>query len=131
MIKLQHTAIVKQTPSTFQTATRHKFIGAIELSGRKVLTFISHHHVGPDIELKLFILDARQTRTERRLTAPRQCPRPYLVGSGRLFSSLCSVLSIGSNRVGMSRALGVRISATPTRTCDHCASTTDDQHADH
>ena len=30
MIELQHTAIVKQTRSTFQTATRHKFIGAIE-----------------------------------------------------------------------------------------------------
>jgi uncharacterized protein YbcI len=58
MIELQHSAIVKQTRSTFQTATRHKFIGAIELSGRKVLTFISNH-VGPDIELKLFILDAQ------------------------------------------------------------------------
>jgi uncharacterized protein YbcI len=62
MIELQHTVIVKQTRSTFQTATRHKFIGAIErLSGREVLTFISNHHVGPDIELKLFILAARQT----------------------------------------------------------------------
>jgi uncharacterized protein YbcI len=38
MIELQHTAIVKQTRSAFQSATRHKFIGAIErLSGREVL----------------------------------------------------------------------------------------------
>lgn len=60
MIELQHTAIVKQTRSTFQAATRHKFIGAVErLSGREVLTFVSNHHVGPDIELKLFMLDAR------------------------------------------------------------------------
>ena len=63
MIELQHTAIVNQTRSTFQTATRHKFIGAVErLSGREVLTFISSHHVGPDIELKLFILDAQPDR---------------------------------------------------------------------
>ena len=60
MIELQHTTIVNQTRSTFQTATRHTFIGPIErLSGREVLTFISNHHVGPDIEPKLFILDAQ------------------------------------------------------------------------
>ena len=59
MIELDQTAIVKQTRRTFQTATQQKFIGAIErLSGREVLAFISGHHVGPDIELKLFILDA-------------------------------------------------------------------------
>ncbi len=59
MIELQHTAIVKQTRSAFHTAAQHKFIGAIEqLSGREVLTFISNHHVGPDVEIKLFVLDA-------------------------------------------------------------------------
>ena len=63
MIELQHTAIVKQSRSTFHTATRHTFIGAIErLSGREVLTFISRHHVGPDIELELFILDTQPNR---------------------------------------------------------------------
>jgi uncharacterized protein YbcI len=62
MIELQHTAIVKQTRSAFQSATRHKFIGAIErLSGREVLTFISNHHVGPDIEIKLFMLNPQPT----------------------------------------------------------------------
>jgi hypothetical protein len=35
----------------------HKFIAAVErLSGREVLDFISNHHVGPDIEIELFIL---------------------------------------------------------------------------
>ena len=63
MIELQHTAIVKQTRSTFQTATQHRFIGAIErLSGREVLMFISSHHVGPDTELKLFMLDGQPGR---------------------------------------------------------------------
>ena len=62
MIELQHTAIVKQTRSAFQSATRHTFIGAIErLSGREVLTFISNHHVGPDIEIKLFMLNPQPT----------------------------------------------------------------------
>ncbi len=59
MIELQHTAVVKHTRGTFHTATQHKYIDAIEqLSGREVLTFISDHHVGPDIEIKLFVLDA-------------------------------------------------------------------------
>ena len=60
MIELQHTAIVKCARNTFQTATRQKFIGAVErLSGREVLTFISSHHVGPDIERKLFMLNTQ------------------------------------------------------------------------
>ena len=60
MIELRHTAIVKQTRCTFQSAARQTFIGAVErLSGREVLTFIPNHHVGPDIELTLFILDAQ------------------------------------------------------------------------
>jgi uncharacterized protein YbcI len=62
MIELQHTAIVKQTRSAFHTATQHKFISAIQrLSGREVLTFISNHHVGPDIEIKLFMLNPQPT----------------------------------------------------------------------
>jgi uncharacterized protein YbcI len=58
MIELQHTTIVKETRSAFQTAMQHKFIAAIErLSGRDVLAFISHHHVGPDMEIELFMLE--------------------------------------------------------------------------
>jgi uncharacterized protein YbcI len=57
MIELQHTTIVQETRSAFQNAMQHKFISAIEdLSGRDVLAFISNHHVGPDIEIELFVL---------------------------------------------------------------------------
>jgi uncharacterized protein YbcI len=57
MIELQHSTIVRQTRSAFAAAMAHKFIAAVErLSGREVLDFISNHHVGPDIEIELFIL---------------------------------------------------------------------------
>jgi uncharacterized protein YbcI len=57
MIELQRTTIVQETRSAFQSAMQHKFIGAVErLSGRRVLAFISNHHVGPDIEVELFML---------------------------------------------------------------------------
>jgi uncharacterized protein YbcI len=57
MIELQHTTIVQETRSAFQTAMQHKFIAAVEaLSGRDVLAFISNHHVGPDMEIELFML---------------------------------------------------------------------------
>jgi uncharacterized protein YbcI len=57
MIELQRTTIVQETRSAFQNAMQHKFIAVIEeLSGRAVLAFISNHHVGPDIEIELFML---------------------------------------------------------------------------
>jgi len=57
MIELQHSTIVQETRSEFQHAMAHKFIAAVErLSGRDVLAFISNHHVGPDIEIELFML---------------------------------------------------------------------------
>ena len=57
MIELQRTPIVQETRSAFQNAMQHKFIAAIEgLSGRGVLGFISNHHVGPDMEIELFML---------------------------------------------------------------------------
>jgi len=59
MIELQRTAIVQETRSAFQTAMQHKFITEVErLSGREVLSFISNHHVGPDMEIELFMLKA-------------------------------------------------------------------------
>ena len=62
MIELQRTTIVKETRSAFQTAMQHRFISVIErLSGREVLTFSSNHHVGPDIEIKLFMLNPPPT----------------------------------------------------------------------
>jgi uncharacterized protein YbcI len=57
MIELQRSPIVQETRSAFQTAMQHKFIAAVEtLSGRKVLAFISNQHVGPDMEIELFML---------------------------------------------------------------------------
>ena len=62
MIELQRAPVVHETRSAFQNAMQHKFIAAIErLSGRKVLTFTSDHHVGPDIEIELFILTPQET----------------------------------------------------------------------
>jgi len=57
MIELQRRTIVQETRSAFQEAMQHKFIDAVErLSGRSVLAFISNHHVGPDLEIELFVL---------------------------------------------------------------------------
>ncbi len=57
MIELQRSTIVQETRSAFQTAMQHKFIADVErLSGRDVMAFISNHHVGPDIEVELFML---------------------------------------------------------------------------
>jgi uncharacterized protein YbcI len=57
MIELQRSTIVQETRNEFQNAMQHKFIQLIErLSGRNVLAFISNHHVGPDLEIELFLL---------------------------------------------------------------------------
>jgi uncharacterized protein YbcI len=57
MIELQRKTIVQETRNEFQNAMQAKFIEAVErLSGRNVLAFISDHHVGPDIEIELFLL---------------------------------------------------------------------------
>ncbi len=60
MIELQRSTVVAETRSAFQDAMAHKFVAAVErLSGRAVLDFVSSHHVGPDIEIELFILEPR------------------------------------------------------------------------
>jgi uncharacterized protein YbcI len=60
MIELERSTIVQETRSAFQNAMQHKFIAAVEgLSGRGVLAFISNHHVGPDMEIELFLLQPR------------------------------------------------------------------------
>ena len=57
MIELQRTTRVQETRSAFQNAMQQKFISAVErLAGRRVLAFISNHHVGPDMEIELFLL---------------------------------------------------------------------------
>jgi uncharacterized protein YbcI len=57
LIELQHSTTVQETRSEFQTAMQHKFIDEIErLTRRSVLAFISNSHVGPDLEIELFML---------------------------------------------------------------------------
>jgi uncharacterized protein YbcI len=57
MIELERAPTVKDTRNAFQHAMQHKFIDTIQrLSGRVVTTFISNSHVGPDIEIELFML---------------------------------------------------------------------------
>ena len=44
--------------SAFQAAMQDRFIAEVErLSGRRVLAFISNRHVGPDLEIELFVLE--------------------------------------------------------------------------
>jgi uncharacterized protein YbcI len=65
MIELQRGTTVQQTRSAFQNATQHRFIEAVErLSGRNVLAFISNHHIGPDIEVELFVLKPPEPRPD-------------------------------------------------------------------
>jgi uncharacterized protein YbcI len=57
MIELQRSTVVQETRSAFQNAMQQTFIDKVgTLSGRDVLAFISNHHVGPDIEIELFML---------------------------------------------------------------------------
>jgi hypothetical protein len=52
-----HSTVVQQTRSAFQDAMQHKFIDTVEaLTARRVRAFISNHHVGPDLEVELFVL---------------------------------------------------------------------------
>ena len=57
MIEIQRGTMVQETRNAFQNAMQDKFIKAVQqLSGRHVMAFFSHHHVGPDIEIELFLL---------------------------------------------------------------------------
>jgi uncharacterized protein YbcI len=61
LIEIQHTTIVQETRNAFQNAMQDKFINTVqELSGRQVMAFISNHHVGPDIEIELFLLNPNE-----------------------------------------------------------------------
>ena len=58
MIELQRQALVHETRSAFQQAMGRRFIDVVErITQRRVARFISAHHVGPDLELELFILE--------------------------------------------------------------------------
>lgn len=57
MIELQRAPVVQGTRSAFQQAMQHRFVEEVQqLSGRRVETFISDSHVGPDLEIELFFL---------------------------------------------------------------------------
>lgn len=63
MIELQRMTLVQETRSAFQEAMQQRFIDEVErLSGRDVLAFISNHHVGPDLEVELFVLRSRSVQ---------------------------------------------------------------------
>jgi uncharacterized protein YbcI len=68
MIELERSAIVQETRSAFQTAMQRRFVDEVQrLSGRGVLTFISNSHVGPDIEIELFMLaPLKRSRVDRQ-----------------------------------------------------------------
>jgi uncharacterized protein YbcI len=58
MIELERHTLVKETRSAFQHAMQDRLIGEVQrLSGRRVNTFVSDSHVGPDLEIELFFLD--------------------------------------------------------------------------
>ena len=70
IIEIQRAPIVQETRSAFQSAMQNKFIAAVErLSGRTVLTFLSNHHVGPDLEVEVFILAPLPIEGSRTLAA--------------------------------------------------------------
>ena len=57
MIELERSTVVQEIRSDFQDAMQRRFIDAVEaLTDRKVLAFISNSHVGPDVEVELFML---------------------------------------------------------------------------
>jgi uncharacterized protein YbcI len=57
MIELQRKALVHETRGVFQHAMERRFIDAVEqITGCRVSEFMSAYHVGPDLELELFLL---------------------------------------------------------------------------
>jgi uncharacterized protein YbcI len=58
MIEMQRKALVQETRSAFQQAMEQRFVAAVErITNKRVAKFISTHHVGPDLELEIFVLE--------------------------------------------------------------------------
>ena len=58
LIELQRAPIVTDNRSAFQRAMGERFVAAVEqATRRRVVEFVSSHHVGPDLEIELFFLD--------------------------------------------------------------------------
>jgi hypothetical protein len=57
LIELRRGPAVAENRSVFQHAMGARFITAVEAAThRRVIEFISSHHVGPDLEIELFFL---------------------------------------------------------------------------
>jgi uncharacterized protein YbcI len=57
LVEMQRQALVHENRSAFQQAMEHRFTTEVErITGRRVEQFISTHHVGPDLEVELFLL---------------------------------------------------------------------------
>ena len=57
LIEIRREPLVHEARSAFQTAMKDRLIASVErLSGRPVEGFFSTHHVGPDIEVEIFVL---------------------------------------------------------------------------
>jgi uncharacterized protein YbcI len=57
LIELERAPMVTDNRNAFQTAMQDRFITTVEqLTGRRVVNFISSHNVGPDLEVELFFL---------------------------------------------------------------------------
>jgi uncharacterized protein YbcI len=58
LIDVGDTEGVKETRQRFQMAMRPQFVAAVEeITGRKVVAFMSQVHFGPDLAAEVFVLD--------------------------------------------------------------------------
>ena len=57
LIEIERGEVVTSNRSAFQVAMHDRFVSVVaSLSGRRVVDFISTHHIGPDLEIELFFL---------------------------------------------------------------------------
>ncbi len=63
MIEMERGAVVQETRSAFQHAMEQRFIRVVHgITGRRVVRFMSTHHVGPDLEVLLFVVENNHKR---------------------------------------------------------------------
>jgi uncharacterized protein YbcI len=75
LIEIERNVDVKATRSRFQHAMRDRFIADVErLSGRRVHAFISDSHVGPDLQIEIFVLEPAERPRLRRPTRRESDP---------------------------------------------------------
>ena len=121
MIEIQQGATVRDTRNAFQTTMQDKFIATIErLSGRAVLNFMSDNHVGPDMEVELFMLKRNDRRRQgpphpgvaNVLTpAPPRSSRSPIVGLPRA----CAMAPRSPTGCGLTRCASLRRPTAPPR----------------